>query len=136
MINYLFTILIFLGAFTNNAHAQSSLTYQRKTLEPAFFVPQDVVNTSEKLPPIYSSPKAASQTSVSHISKNQEEPSSQVHNTEINFNTLSSTPRYKQNYNTYLQSIKDVAQTGIISHNPELEADLLKMNSNDRFRVQ
>ena len=142
MINFLLTLLFFICSFPINVWSQTSLSYQRKSLTPDFFVPQNALNVQEKLPPIRSSSVVKINSSISNIQKNpssseaNEEVSANEKISEFDFKTLAETPRYKQNYDTYLQSIKNVAQTGVIPSNPELEEDLKKMDSNERFLVK
>ena len=42
-------------------------------------------------------------------------------------------PEYQQEYDAYLQDLEVIAQTGKAPANPDLEADLAKMSSNDKI---
>lgn len=122
--------LLFIFSFLLNsaqAAAQSSLTYQRKTQNPDFFIPQGTLQRQEKLPPIHSSEP---QNAVEQKSISRQE------TTKIEFKGLSNTPAYKEKYNAYLNSIKDIAQTGQAYQDSDLENDLSKMNSNQPIGIQ
>ncbi len=129
--------LILLGSFLTviNVYAQSDGRYQRKNLQPDFFVPQGVIQQQEKLPPIRYDNASSSTETISHISSHDEH-SADVSTTTIEFKGLSNTPEYKQNYDTYINNIKNIAQTGQAPDDPRLEEDLAKMNSNERFIVK
>lgn len=124
--------LLFIFSFLLNsaqAAAQSSLTYQRKTQNPDFFIPQGTLQRQEKLPPIHS---PEPQNAVEHKSASRVEKTT----TKIEFKGLSNTPAYKEKYDAYLNSIKDIAQTGQTYQDSDLENDLSKMNSNQPIVIQ
>lgn len=123
--------LLFIFSFLLNsaqAAAQSSPTYQRKTQNPDFFIPQGTLQRQEKLPPIHS---PEPQNAVEHQSAARQEKT-----TKIEFKGLSNTPVYKEKYDAYLNSIKDIAQTGQTYQDFDLENDLSKMNSNQPIVIQ
>lgn len=123
----LFMISSFL--FPVFSSAQENFQYQRKALQPDFFVPQGAVQQQENLP----APKFKPQPSVP--SEAEKKAAAPIHPVSFKFKSLSSTPRYKQNYDIYLDSLKDVAETGKISRNPDLEDDLSKMNSDEKIII-
>ena len=49
--------------------------------------------------------------------------------------SLDDTPAYQKEYDLYLQDLGIIEQTGKAPENPDLEADLAKMDSNERIRL-
>lgn len=119
-------------------HAQNMQEYQRKQPQPNFFIPAKELDNKEKLPPlVYKKPtmeeKKLPQTKAE---ANPLKPSSQAKNEkDTTLSGLAETPEYKQKYEDYLNSLREIKETGKALDNPRLEADLAKMNSDEKIVI-
>ena len=122
-----------------SAKAQIPGQYQRKQPQPDFFIPDKAISKGEKLPPFkFIPPVSENQETVKKISHKSEKntaksPFSASENTPDNF---AETPGYKQKYDDYIKDLKVIGETGKIPENKRLDADLAKMNSEERIPVE
>ena len=149
---------ILCGSYVRQAEAADE-RYVRKQpeMKTGFFVPSDVTKpAAEKLPPFYpepapktevhqatilevttSDPEAetstpAAEKTAPENTKPKELPELLNENAALNH---SDGPGYKQEYASYQRDLAVIAQTGEAPHNPGLDQDLAKMNSEERIQV-
>ena len=151
-----FLTVLSLGIGLSVSLAAAQERYVRKPLpQPDFFVPQKDVEYQEKLPPFYipevqpqaeavveeSSPTIEFQPQANSQPKASSEPE---FNPELDVKlddpaplpTTDETPKYQQEYNSYLQDLSAIAQTGQAPKNPELENDLSALSNDNRLEVK
>jgi len=145
------------------ADAQNPGRYVRKPLPaPNFFVPEKALSHQEKLPP-FNLPRQKQATdaavaeepigetpheaiSFKSADNNTEESAEAIKEFNPSLDVSlpeepladsddAATPKYKQEYDTYIKDLKVIEETGQAPKNPELEEDLKKLDSEDRLEV-
>ncbi len=138
-----------------NCSAKAQETFVRKKLEPDFFIPESAKIQPERLVmPRYhladdlkkSEPQKPRYVKVKPKKKVVKEPELVVrYNKQENINNekntnlqnimddFSNTPVYQRNYTQYSKDLEEIAKSGKIPYNEELEKDLARMNSEERI---
>lgn len=131
--------------------AFSQETYVRKPLPaPDFFVPQKDVQYQEKLPP-FPQPELPNEQIEQALPEQPKfqpvPPQTKPVTHELEFNpsldvnlgenqsSAENTPKYKQEYDAYLQDLNSIALTGKAPNNPELNKDLSALSNDTRINV-
>ena len=139
--------------------------YVRKKVVPNYFIPaQELAPKQEKLPPIkyqygegetittrsydnmpttktIADKNIVPQTSTTDLplttdnSSETNEPSLSEVTLDLPDSSSKEVPDYQQKYQEYLRDIKKVAAGKKMPHNPQLEQDLSKMNSDERILI-
>lgn len=90
--------------------------YVRKNIEPDFFIPSsDKFNRPEKLPPIYKDGEKV--TGIEQKNKDK-------------------IPEYQKKYEQYYKDLENVAKTGEVAQNQDLDKALQQMNNGEVFEVK
>ncbi len=152
----LFSVLSILFVFGINTDAVQAERYVRKQLKPNFFIPEQDLNYTEKLPEfnyyptIYRKKQKKTEETSSQVIKtikspeqiSTEIPQNSVQQTvsqspylEYDKDELAQIPEYKQKYDDYIADLKEIAKTGKIPENPRVSFDLMKMSTNERLVV-
>lgn len=107
--------------------------YQRKTVMPEFFIPQQALPKPEKLPPIKFSTLAPNDNAIKKVSTKEQKSNRQ---SAIPAETLAEMPQYKQKYDEYIEDLDYIAETGEYPSNQGLQNDLAKMNSDEKLYIE
>ena len=150
---FLRKLIILAGLAVIAGSSAAEAQYQRKQLQPDFFVPAGEINPQEKLPPFKQTGGSlpAAET-VKKVSIKDETP--EIRDSEaltlsadnpveqydmekhITNHKFDASPNYKKKYDAYVNDLKIIAETGKAPENKQLQQDLAKMNSNERFVVK
>ena len=146
---FLRKLIILAGLAVIAGSSAAEAQYQRKQLQPDFFVPAGEINPQEKLPPFRqtggSLPTAETVKKVSMpeirdseaLTLSADNPVEQYDmEKHITNHKFDASPDYKQKYDAYVNDLKIIAETGKAPENKQLQQDLAKMNSNERFVVK
>ena len=143
----LYFIFTFLGGIVG-----SCLSLAKDIPQENLYIPEGAFATSEKLPPIRSgiyndttSIKKAYHTnnekeSANASTSNYSLPSDRAVQNQIKSSTSTKLdthdkPDYKEKYDKYLDDLEIIGETGKIPNNPELNSDLMNMNSDKKFEI-
>ena len=153
---FLFSAISAIFAFSLLAQAAQPGRYVRKQLKPNFFIPEEDLDYTEKLPefnyyPEAPLPKAIRPNSepeqvINVIKTPQQEVAKTVEQAvlpqqiespyiEYDKNELAQIPEYKQKYDDYINDLKEIAKSGKLPENPRVAFDLMKMSTNARLVV-
>lgn len=155
---FLFSAISAIFAFSLLAQAAQPGRYVRKQLKPNFFIPEEDLDYTEKLPefnyypeaPLPQAIRSNTETSSEQVVKIIKAPKQDVSQTtapvafsqqtespylEYDKNELAQIPEYKQKYDDYINDLKEIAKSGKLPENPRVAFDLMKMSTNERLVV-
>ncbi len=134
------TLFLFLFSFVSG-QVQAADTYVRKQIKPNFFVPEQIVSPQEKLPmPQYTKGQEETIKAVKPQAARRMTTDNTEENTVSIDDVMLSSRRhgvdYQQKYDDYINDLKQISSTGKIPENKDLQADLEKMTTDDRFVIK
>lgn len=115
------------------------------------YIPDGAFDTQERLPPIrlgaYGNTSTVKRASPNTLNSHSSDASSSSASQSLQNNLHSPSsalkklnnhekPDYKEKYDDYLNDLKIIGETGKIPDNPELNADLKNMNSDEKFEIE
>ena len=128
----------------------SKARYVRKQIEPDFFIPESDKTKPEKLPmPVYLEGEEVTVknarrgdvfvneaddnlVAVEEVIEPKAAPQEPQQQPQVQERVLEDTPEYKQKYDDYNNDLEQIAKTGTMPENKNLQKDLEQMNSDDR----
>lgn len=153
---FLFSAISAVFAFSLLAQAAQPGRYVRKQLKPNFFIPEEDLDYTEKLPEFNYYPEAplpkairsnaAPEQVIKVIKAPEQEVVKAAEQTalpqqtespyiEYDKDELAQIPEYKQKYADYINDLKEIAKSGKLPENPRVAFDLMKMSTNERLVV-